>query len=57
MPAEFIMTRSDFLRALEEILGVERRALREEDSRDTLERWSSLVDVQIFNLIEGQFGI
>jgi len=51
------MTRSGFLRAMEEMLGVATRSLREEDSRDSIARWTSLVDVQIFSLITGEFGI
>jgi acyl carrier protein len=51
------MTRASFLRALEEILGLERRTLKEESSRDTIEQWTSLADVQIFSLIESEFGI
>jgi acyl carrier protein len=51
------MTRTSFMRALEEIFGLERRTLREESSRDTLEEWTSLADVQIFSLIESEFGL
>jgi acyl carrier protein len=51
------MTRTDFLRAFEEILGLKRRTLREEDSRDTVNQWTSLADVQVFTLIETEFGI
>lgn len=51
------MTRSSFLRALEEILGAPARTLREEDSRDTVAQWTSLADVQIFTLITSEFGI
>jgi acyl carrier protein len=51
------MTRSDFLRAMEEILGVPSRTLREEDSRETVAKWTSLADVQIFSLISSEFGI
>jgi len=51
------MTRTSFLRAVEEILGLNRQALREEDSRDTINQWTSLADVQIFSLIETEFGI
>jgi acyl carrier protein len=51
------MTRTNFLRALEEILGLDRRTLRVEDSRDTINQWTSLADVQIFSLIETEFGI
>ena len=52
-----LMTRSGFLRALEEMLGLETRTLKEEDSRDTVAQWTSLVDVQIFSLITSEFGI
>jgi acyl carrier protein len=51
------MTRTSFVRALEEIFGLERLTLREDSSRDTLEEWTSLADVQIFSLIESEFGI
>ena len=51
------MTRSGFLRAMEEILGVPTRTLREEDSRQTVAKWTSLADVQIFSLITSEFGI
>jgi acyl carrier protein len=51
------MTRTDFVRALEEILGLERRTLRMEGSRENIEAWTSLADVQIFSLIESEFAI
>ena len=51
------MTRTDFVRALEEILGLDRGTLREDSSRDTVEEWTSLADVQIFSLIESEFGV
>ena len=51
------MTQSGFLRAMEEILGVGARTLREEDSRDSIAQWTSLADVQIFTLITSEFGI
>jgi acyl carrier protein len=51
------MTRSGFLRAIEEILGVPRHALKESDSRETIEGWTSLADVQLFGLIENELGI
>ena len=51
------MKRSAFLRAMEEILGVAPRTLREEDSRDTIAQWTSLADVQMFSLIGSEFGI
>ena len=42
---------------MEDILGVETRSLREEDSRDTVAQWTSLADVQIFTFIESEFAI
>lgn len=51
------MTRSGFLRAMEEILNVPARTLQEQDSRETVEQWTSLNDVQIFSLITSEFGI
>ena len=51
------MTRLGFLRAVEEILHVPARTLREEDSRDSIAGWTSLADVQIFSLITSEFGI
>ena len=51
------MTRSGFLRAIEEMLGVATRTLREEDSRRTVAQWTSLADVQIFSLITSEFDI
>jgi acyl carrier protein len=51
------MTRTDFVRALEEILGLDRRTLRDESSRESVDEWTSLADVQLFSLIESEFGI
>lgn len=51
------LSQSSFLRAMEEILGVESRMLRENDSRETVAQWTSLADVQIFSLITSEFGI
>jgi acyl carrier protein len=51
------MTRTNFVRALEEIFGLDRRTLREESSRESIDEWTSLADVQIFSLIENEFGI
>ena len=51
------MKRSAFLRAIEEILGVPPRTLREDDSRESVEQWTSLADVQIFSLIASEFDI
>ena len=51
------MTRSGFLRAFEEILDVDTRTLRDEDSRETIVQWTSLADANIFSLITSEFGI
>jgi acyl carrier protein len=51
------LTRSAFLRAIEEILSVPTRSLGEEDSRETIGNWTSLADVQIFSLITSEFEI
>jgi acyl carrier protein len=51
------MTRSSFLRSMEEILGVAKRTLREQDSRRTVAEWTSLADVQIFAMVTSEFGI
>ena len=44
------MTRLDFQMAVEEILGLSRGALKDSDSRNTIESWSSLADLQIVAL-------
>jgi acyl carrier protein len=51
------MRRPDFMLAVEEILGIEKRTLQEEDSRETIVSWTSLADVQLFSLIHSEFGI
>lgn len=51
------MTRSSFQNVLEEIFDVPRGSLRESDSRDTIENWTSVADVQIFTTISSEFGI
>lgn len=51
------MTQSSFRTAVEEILGVPAGSLRDEDTRDTVENWSSVADVQIFSLISSEFGV
>ena len=51
------MTRGEFLRAVEEILGVPRRSLRPEDDRTTVQQWSSLADVKMFSFIDSSLGI
>ncbi len=51
------MTRLAFVAAMEEILGVPKRSLRERDDRTTVPEWTSLADVQIFSLVTTEFGI
>jgi len=51
------MTRIEFRRSLQDLLGSDSGKLRDSDTRDTLENWSSLVDVQILALIGESFGI
>jgi acyl carrier protein len=51
------MTRSGFRSSLEEILGVRIGALKDSDSRETIEAWSSIADVQILTSITSEFGI
>ena len=51
------MTRSAFVSAMEEILGVPRRTLREQDNRASIEQWNSLADAQIFSLISSEFSV
>ena len=46
------MTKVDFFRQLEEVLVGVPGSLSESDSRDTVETWSSLVDVQIASLVQ-----
>ena len=51
------MTRREFSFALEEILGVPKRSLREQDDRTTVSEWTSLADAKIFSFIAGELGI
>jgi hypothetical protein len=51
------MTRSGFVRAMEDILDVPPRTLQGGDSRNTLAQWTSLTDVKIFSLITSEFSI
>jgi acyl carrier protein len=41
---------------MEEILGAAPGSLKESDSRDTVQSWSSLEDVNIVTLIQSEFG-
>lgn len=51
------MTRSGFKAVLEDILAVPRGSLTDADSRDTVEGWSSIADVQILTSITSEFGL
>ena len=51
------MTQSGFKAAIEEILAVPAGSLRDSDTRDTIETWSSIADVQILTSITSEFGL
>jgi acyl carrier protein len=51
------MTRLDLRTAVEDILGIARGTLKDSDSRNTIESWSSLADVQIVAFISSEGGI
>ena len=51
------MTRSAFKALLEEILRVPPGSLAESDTRETVENWSSLVDVEIMTIIGSELGV
>jgi acyl carrier protein len=51
------MTRIEFQHAVEDILKVPRGSLKESDSRETVETWSSFSDVEIVEFIESKFGV
>ena len=51
------MTKAGFKTCLEEILGVPSGSLLDSDSRETIETWSSIADVQILTSITSEFGI
>jgi len=51
------MTKAAFKTLLEEVLMVAPGTLSENDTRKTLESWSSLVDVEILTIVSSEFGI
>jgi hypothetical protein len=51
------MTELAFLSSVEDILGVPAGSLKATDSRDTIDNWSSLEDVNIVTLIQSEFGM
>lgn len=51
------MTRVEFRSALEDILSIPRGTLRDQDTRDSVPGWSSIVDVQILVFISAETGL
>ena len=51
------MTRAAFKTLLEEVLRVPAGSLAESDSRETVENWSSLADVQIMTIIGSELDV
>lgn len=51
------MTPPQFRAAVAEILDIAPGALKDSDTRDTLENWTSLADVQIMAMVQSEFGI
>jgi acyl carrier protein len=51
------MTRTAFQTVLEEIFDVPRGSLQPTDSRDTVEGWTSIADVQVLTTISSEFGL
>ena len=51
------MTRSAFKALLEEILRVSPGSLTESDTRETIENWSSLLDVEIMTILGSELGV
>ncbi len=51
------MTSAAFRNSLEEIFGAPRGSLKDSDTRDTVEGWTSLADVQVLSVISSEFGI
>ena len=51
------MTKRAFTAMLEEILRVPPGQLTESDTRESVENWSSLADVEILTVISSEFGL
>jgi hypothetical protein len=51
------MTRTEFVRTLEDTLGVPPGQLRPSDTRDSVAGWSSLIDVTILTILFSEFGL
>ncbi len=52
-----IVTKADFQAVVEDILEVPRGSLQDGDSRDSIESWSSVADVQIVTYLASELGI
>ena len=51
------MTRAEFVRTLEDTLGVAPGQLQPSDTRESVGSWSSLTDVTILTLLFSEFGL
>lgn len=51
------MTRVALQSAIEDLFGVPGGSLKDSDSRDTIEGWSSIEDVNLLALIQSESGI
>ena len=51
------MTRSEFVRTLEDTLGVPPGHLQPSDTRESVAGWSSLTDVTILTILFSEFGL
>jgi hypothetical protein len=52
-----IMTRVQFQAAVEDLFGVPPGSLKDTDSRDTIDTWSSLEDLNLLALIRTELGL
>jgi len=51
------MTRTEFMRTLEDMLGVPAGQLQPSDTRESVAGWSSLTDVTILTILFSEFGL
>ena len=51
------MTRNSFKNLIEEVLGVPLNALTASDTRETVEGWTSVADVQILTSVVSELGL
>jgi acyl carrier protein len=50
------MTKSEFRKILEDLLAPDSGILQDTDTRESIENWSSLADVQVLAVISGELG-